>query len=412
MSRTLLKLISLLLVVVLPTSSYAFEGIRWGSSAWDHARILPVGKTSLEVRGQRSESQSASTDSAGFGSNGLQRLSYKQSLGEVLRQTGANESLLSTAQSNGVDLDQIISEAFLNIERDYSETQIRWAHSLTPHWMLGFSIPVVNATTRVSVETEDLSNQLEGDVALLNRAARGKLTTQKFGELIEDMGWDSLEDELTYTGLGNVELLSQVQVWQERSWLLAVRNRFMLPAAGNGRAYQPIPVGPESSSMSLGADALLDWQPMRSFLLTGVLGYTTSLRDEVEARVPNQNDSRWFWGVDPNVTRDLGDHILGRINSSARIWSSVWMTAGYEYFRKYSDYFEGTVFDRESYRRLEEGSAFTRETGRLGLRYQPLKLSVNQTGLVYAAGLEYLTVFASRENPRIDGTSLDLQVFF
>ncbi|MEO0336774.1 MAG: hypothetical protein AAF202_10280, partial [Pseudomonadota bacterium] len=251
------------------------------------------------------------------------------------------------------------------------------------------------------------SKKLMGD-----ESSNGKLTIQEFRELIREMDWDAIEEEMTYTGLGNVELLSQVQMWQASSWLLAFRNRFMIPAGTNKSAYQPIPLGPDDGRMGLGADLLLDWQPRRAFVLTGTVGYTALLRDEVEARVPNQNESRWFWEVDQNVTRDIGDHVLARLNASSNFWKSLWMTAGYEYFQKYSDYYEGRLFDRESYERLEQNTAFTREAGRLGLRYQPRLASSSQSDLTYAAGVEYLTIFASRTAPRIDGTSLDLQVFF
>jgi hypothetical protein len=408
------QLISLIFLALGTSVSLAVDGLRWGTSSWDHAIILPVGKTVIEVRGQLVQDQSLSSESAGAGvsGQGLGSLSYKQTLGDLLQQSKAGGALLKSAQNQGLDLNQVVSEAFLNVERSYSETQLRWAHSLTPNWMLGFNIPIVSSTTRVDVQTRDSLQNSKLGPQLLAQGEKDKLTIQRFRELISDMDWDDIEEEMNYTGLGNVELLSQVQVWQQRAWLLSIRNRFMIPAGSNNSAYQPIPLGPDDGRMSLGADVLLDWQPRGRFVVTATLGYTALIRDEVEARVPNQSESRWFWEVDPNVTRDLGDHIIGRLSSSARVLRSFWLTGGYEYFQKYSDYYEGSLFDRESYRQLEENTGFSRQAGRIGLRYQPpIQLSA-QSDSSYAAGVEYLRIFESKQSPAVDGASLDLQVFF
>ena len=78
---------------LLSSQSFAADGLRWGASTWDHARILPEGKTVLEVRGQVAESQSLSSDSAQASRQGMGELSYKQRLGAMLKANGSDQTI-------------------------------------------------------------------------------------------------------------------------------------------------------------------------------------------------------------------------------------------------------------------------------------------------------------------------------
>lgn len=405
--------------LVLPVSSPA-RVLKWGSSSWEQARILPSGEQKVSFKVQTFETSKDFSGQGGQVSSG-RAYGYTTRFSDLIDGSGEKGlEIRSLLKKQGVSESTPVYSTEFSMETTEIQSEITWSRGLTPWWMVGISVPYVQSSTKVqsskklSPEYERLKKQLK-----VNNSGKPISTFVEQGKSrpleldLENNDYDQVNGTVEYQGVGDVELLSQIKLLETEKLYGAFRQRLVVPSGKNEGPYTYFKSNSADGQMDLGLDALMDVQASKSWVLTALLGYTLQMEDTQGVRVPDGKSSPMDWKVDNNVERDLGDIFIARLSSVYRIYERYWVSAGVEHTQKSQDQYSGSEYEPWQYDLMGNNTEEQRQLARLGLRYTSHKwrysyLSRSQ----FTAGLEYLTVFAGENTPKANAAALELSLSY
>lgn len=384
---------------------------------WSHARILKPSQQHFEVTlhsFSNTERFGASGNTEPIGTPYLQSQSY-QNMIEAAGVDGLE--LRSILEKEGVNLSSTVSTTEFQLEGSESQIAATWSRGLTSRWMVGARVPYIQSKTQIQTQTRwspgylKLREKLNSHESTLS-SAEERLEESRVQNFSEN-DWDEVSDEISYQGLGDIELLSQWLLGSTAQWKGAFRQRIHVPTGKNQDPYTYIKPNTADGQLDLGADILVDYSPTKKFLVTGIFGYTLQMADKQAVRIPDQSGSPANWKVDYEVERDLGDIFLGQFNTELYIFEKLSLHTGYEYSFKSSDSYSGSKFQAWQYEALGTNSEQKKELARIGIKYHSRSWRTGEVGQgQLVAGLEYLSIVAGENTPKIDAAAFDLSFFY
>jgi hypothetical protein len=405
--------------VTLPSAAVE---MRWGSTHWDHARLIRQGQQSIHFKMVSSESAEAFGDRGQLSPSGssYQTTQSFTQLGSALGDANAKR-FESQLLKEGVDPASTAWTTEFSIDTRKVTSEILWTRGLTSYWMLGVRVPYLQSTTRVS--SARVNSTTYQQLQAKYKSGRGKTAQVVLQALSSDEldietalaanEWEPVRETIEYQGLGDIELMSQVRLMASPSWFVSTRQRVVAPSGRNQDPYTFIRTDAADGQLDLGFDLLVDFRPNEQWVATTMIGYTAQLIDTQAVRVPVEGDSRVEWPIDPDVERDLGDYWLARINTAYRFMTRTWLTGGLEHMRKQKDVYRGSNQSTAQYDLLSAGTDEERSLARLGLRYSSptWKYSITERSR-WSAGIEYITAFEGRNTPHFEATAFEFSVTY
>lgn len=420
------KFVGTLLWVGVTTSSWLVIApaharvLKWGTTSWNRARLLPSGEQKLTFKLQSFQTSTAFGADGSVQSTGHQ-YGYTTRFSDLIENSGDKGlEIRSLLKEQGISEDTPVYTTEFAMDTNEVQTELTWTRGLTPWWMVGISIPYIQSETKIrssrklSPEYQKLKGQLKANgnnqpVDTFVNKEKSKPTDLE----LENNDYDQVNGTVEYRGIGDVELLSQVKLLEQGSWYGALRQRLVVPSGKNEGPYTYFKSNSADGQMDIGLDALMDYQATQNWVVTGLLGYTFQLADTQAARVPDGRSSPIDWKVDNDVDRDLGDVFIARFSSVYQFLQNYWMTAGLEMTHKGQDEYSGTQYASWQYDLMENNTEETRQLARLGLRYTSDSWRYSYLSKTsFTAGLEYLSILAGENTPKADAAALELSVSY
>ena len=394
--------------------------LKWGSSSWDQARLLPSGEQKVTFKVQSFETSEDYTGGGGVTSSG-RNYGYTTRFSDLINASGDKGlEIRSLLKKQGVSENTPVYSTEFSMDTRETQSEITWSRGLTSWWMVGISVPYIQSTTKVksqqrlSPEYQKLKQQMKvnnSDSSLDTFVEQGK--TRPLELDLENNDYDPINGTVEYQGIGDVELLSQIKLLETNRLYGAFRQRLVVPSGKNEGPYTYFKSNSADGQMDVGLDALMDIQASNRWVLTALLGYTMQIEDTQAARVPDGSSSPMDWKIDDNVERDLGDIFIARINSVYKFFERYWMTAGVEVTQKSKDEYSGSQYEPWQYDLMESNTEEQRQLARLGFRYTSRSWRYSYLSRShFTAGLEYLTVFAGENTPKADAAAVELSVSY
>lgn len=291
-----------------------------------------------------------------------------------------------------------------------------FARGMTDQWTLGFGIPIVRYSNRISLR------HFGSNVEQLQQAYSGAhpQIDQAFQQLNVDVG-QSLQSELRRKGykpiedrdenlMGDLQLVSLYRLPTRMSVKPLAKTIFNLPTGAKNDPDDLIDLGtfgqPAIEQQFISSYAPLSWAN-----ITGKLGYRWNLPDTIEKRVPvNDADLLPDQTRKENLKRDTGDvKTVGIITNL--FWNKWNLGTGYEYNQKNEDSFEG---DRGwNYNLLSEDTASEWLKFRIGLSYSTVKSYLAQQSIApFILDYEFSDIVQGRNTERQQLHEFSMTLFF
>ncbi len=395
--------------------------LKWGSSSWNQARLLPPGEQKVTFKVQTLKT-STELSKGGVPVPAGRAYGYTTRFSDLIDRSGNKEGLeiRSLLKKQGISESTPVYTTEFSMETTEVQSEITWSRGLTPFWMVGISIPYIQSSTKVQSaqrldpEYKRLKDKLKAhntEKPIDTFVEKGRLQSLELD--LEENDYDQVSGTVEYQGLGDVELLSQIQLLETHRLYVSFRQRLVVPSGKNEGPFTYFKSNSADGQIDVGADALLDIQAAQGWVLTALLGYTMQTADTQAARVPDENSSPMDWKVDNNVERDLGDIFIARLSSVYQLFEQYWMTAGLEVTQKTKDEYSGPEYEPWQYDLMEKNTEEQRQLARFGVRYTSRTWSYNDFSRTYfTAGLEYLTVFAGENTPKANAAALELSLSY
>lgn len=237
----------------------------------------------------------------------------------------------------------------------YQETatmNIGWSYGIYKNWMIGFDIPLVATNHKIRSQT---TGQETSEV----QAAAA--------ESLNEVGIRADRTEYSEQRLGDVALLSQVQLASYKNWIFAFQQRVGIPTAAPADERNLFMSRVGNGQPSLGGRLLASWQQSRRWQVNASTGYLWQVRDEVRIRLPD-SDGNVSGDIETGVSRDLGDVYDAQLEGVWRTGGVDWV-AGYRILHKQADRYQGSFVDQTRYEELGQNSAWTRQLISAGALY-------------------------------------------
>lgn len=289
-----------------------------------------------------------------------------------------------------------------------------YARGVTNKWTLGFGLPVVTYTNKISISSqfsniEAYRRQFSGLDPELDAALNTDLSAAT-NQALADKGYKPLTNR-NETFMGDVQLVSMYRLYSDVDQTLVYQ------------AQVGLPTGPQFNADDLAALTVFGRTTLNnSFIYSRKLGkgftavpyasYLYNIQDEVTARVPTSEedtlpDASTKEKVQRKIgsTTTLGGSLVYDFNDS---WS---LGTGYELSQKEKDTYRGSKDSR--YDLLSAKTVLNAQRAKMELTYSSIKSYFRKTALLpMMVALEVSDVIAGTNVERQFVQELNLMMFF
>lgn len=289
-----------------------------------------------------------------------------------------------------------------------------YARGVTNHWTVGFGLPVVTYTNKISISTqfsniEAYRRQFSGLDPELDAALNTNLGVAT-NQALADKGYKTLANK-NETFLGDVQLVSVYRLLGDSDQALVYQAQLGLPT---GPKYNPDDLAELNvfGRTTLNSTFVYSRKLGKGFTAVPYLGYLFNLQDEVTARVPaSEEDTLPDAASKEKVQRTIGNTTtLG--GSLVYDFNDNWsLGAGYEFSQKEKDSYRGSKESR--YDLLSARTALNAQRAKMELTYSSIKSYFKKTAMIPAIlALEISDVVAGKNVERQLVQELNLMLFF
>lgn len=289
-----------------------------------------------------------------------------------------------------------------------------YARGITNDWTLGFGLPVVTYTNKISISshfsnTEAYRRQFSGLDPELDAALNTDLSAAT-NQALADKGYTPLgnKDEQF---LGDVQLVSMFRLFNDLNQTLVYQAQVGVPT---GPKYNPDDLAELNvfGRTTLNSSLIYSRKLGTRFTAVPYLSYLYNVQDEVTARVPtSENDTLPDASTKETVKRKIGStttfggSLVYDFNDS---WS---LGAGYELSQKEKDTYRGAKDSR--YDLLSAKTLLNAQRAKMELTYSSIKSYFKKTAVIPAMiAFEISDVVAGTNVERQLVQELNLMLFF
>ena len=313
---------------------------------WTHAKVLNAGQSywsfDTTYESSRKVTDTPNTKVTNTWAQLLKNSKSAQATADLETQrTATGQSLNDQAATTEYEL--------------YQETMtmnIDWSYGIYKKWMIGFDVPLVATKQNIRAQSQGPQN---ADV------------TATAQQELKDVGVKADRTQYTEQRLGDVALLSQVQLATYYSWVFAFQQKLGVPTATQPDDRNLFMSRAGNSQPNLGG-RLLASHYYRAWQLHASAGYLWQPKDQIRVRLPEANGDV-SGDIETGVTRDLGDMYDAQVESVWRQGVFDWIT-GYRVTHKQADRYQGTFVDQSRYDELSSNSEWTRHLISVGALYR------------------------------------------
>lgn len=250
-------------------------------------------------------------------------------------------------KARGVKSADIAATSTYKVEREDVGFSVDWAYGLTRNWMIGFQVPLLLRTTRVSSHVEMTPFLAQGVgqrsqrsvLGLDNGQVRSKVKDLAEQELANS-GYDNIPDENRSWEWGDASLLSQFYLARGYRWQWALQQMVRFPTSRDPSVSDYLQQASDDGQMDMGLTSLADYR-FRRWTLGGRLGFVAQLPDSAKMRT--ESDS-----VSSEVHRDLGDWVWGALDADYRFNRKLGLELEYVFLKKGKDKYKGHLVSAEN----------------------------------------------------------------
>ena len=261
-------------------------------------------------------------------------------------------ALDSRRKAAGKSLDDTAAVTKYELYQETTTMNLGWAYGIYKKWMIGFEVPL--RATRQKIQSAS-TGPPDAEVAATAE------------QQLNDVGIRGDRTNYSQQQVGDVALLSQIQLATLSKWTFAFQQRVGLPTSTQADERNLYMTTAGSGQPSWGGRLLNTWQPQRRWQINTSVGYLWQVADQVRVRLPDE-DGNVSGDIETGVTRDLGDIYDAQVEGVWRMRSFDWVT-GYRVLHKQADRYQGTFVNQARYDELGANSEWTRELVSVGALY-------------------------------------------
>lgn len=367
---------------------------------WPRARVIPVGQSVFFVEGQYSQADNqlnADGRLVNLGKGHGQKVSWNDVIGSAT-QASEKVKIQSELKNRGVDETETAAIFDFKVEKQQTTQKLGWLYGLTPDWMIGIQVPIVQ--TAMKVQTSAVYSPA---VETMSEETQSRVKTYMKNEL-QSQGYSDFEARPTQTSIGDLLLMSQHRVYVKGASAVAIRGRWTFPSGQGPKTSDFFDLSSGDGQNDLGADILFDYVLGRRWSFSTLAGYTVQLADTVNVRKPVQDGQTIKTDVVRGVKRDLGDIMKLMVSSEFRVFQQWRALGAWVYQQKGEDKFsKGFSSQPESQVNMVK----------MGVQYMPgastLRREVRDQWMV---SLNHWRVLSGKNVADSATTSLDLMLFY
>ncbi len=272
----------------------------------------------------------------------------------LLNSKSAQESSTIESQRTaaGKSLDDTAAVTQYELYQETAEMNFAWSYGIYKKWMIGLDLPVLLTKQKVVAKT----NGPQG--VSIASTAEGQLN---------DLGIYGDRTQYSEQRVGDVSLLSQVQLLTLSQWTFAFQQRVGLPTSSQADERSLFMTRAGAGQPNFGGRLLASWQRSRTWQVNTSVGYLWQVADQVRVRLPHINGDV-TGDIESGVVRDLGDIYDAQVEGIWRTGSFDWITS-YRVIHKEADRYQGTFVEQARYRELGANSEWDRQLVSLGALY-------------------------------------------
>lgn len=410
--------------VLLLASVGAQAELRWSESfLWNQARVLSPGQNSWSFQTQY-EDVNSRYGGGGQVTNLGAPYARTWSWNEIIngeQEDAVRADLKSYMKENGLRPDQIAAMSDFEIDRRETTFGLSWAYGLTENWMIGLKLPLTYAETTIKSTTkytsglgQALAHSAKSGTArasLSDGEMRGKVQSAIDSQL-SSRGYDSVPERSRQLVFRDISLLSQILLKRTQDWVFSLQQFVRFPTAQNLNVADYIQMSKDEGQMDLGLTALANFV-LNRWSFSGRVGYVDQLADSIKMRVPVDTGDGMRRIIERDVKRDLGDGWLGAIDAYYKSNRRLIFNAGYQMQFKSRDRYDGGLYSRTAYNRLEAGTDQQLYLTRIGVSYLMGK-PWQRNGIEdkWITSLNIYTPLTGRNVSRTSSASLELRTYF
>ena len=265
------------------------------------------------------------------------------------QQTAALEAKRAAA---GQDLDDAAAVTKYELYQEITTMHFGWAYGIYKRWMIGIDLPV-------AITKQDIRAKSEGPAG-----AEATTTAQ---QQLTDLGIYGDRTQYSEQRVGDVSLLSQVQLLTLSRWTFAFQQQVGLPTSSQPDERNLFMTRAGNGQPNFGGRLMATWQQQRTWQLNTSVGYRWQVTDQVRVRLPDANGDV-TGDIESGVSRNLGDVMDAQVEGIWRTGTFDWVT-GYRILHKEADRYQGTFVEQARYDELGANTAWTRQLVSLGALY-------------------------------------------
>ena len=309
----------------------------------------------------------------------------------------ATEDVREYMRKNRLSGEDVAATSSYEVDRQEVGFGFNWSYGLTQSWMVGVMIPLRFVTTRTRQKL-----QVDGNIT---PAMRERLRQLADSELATD-GFDQVPVQKQTWEIGDISLLSQVEIARMDDWTWSLQQQARFPTARSRSVAEYISFAEDQGSINLGVSSLLDYQ-FRGGVAGFRAGYVAQLADTVRMRGPFGHGST----VDARAGRDLGDWMWGAVDGEMRVGRRTGINLEHSFLTKARDRYAGDVFRAEAYERMGDQSDQQLHQTRLGLLYK-IGGGGTKLGERWMASVDYTYPWLGKNSAEAARTSFELINYF
>ncbi len=337
--------------------------------------------------------------------DGLENEDDKVLLESDLKAKGYNDFNMSAGQTTG------------DVNVEAVATTPVFALGVSNNLTLAVAVPYINADVKfdggfiASNDLRDYSKTLLDTKANKYDEAKEK-TDSAIQRTVRNKGYKPIKNE-RIKGIGDIRLMGRYLLNKSDDFAFSFTNILTLPTGKEKDVNKVIdvPLGDGQVDYEVGIGTT--YKISERFSAYGGFNYNIQFADTTSERVPEKSTSSLSEDVDKNVKRNLGDQFRTQVSLNSKITDQIDLMSGYIYQYKAKDTFEGTQYEANRYKWLEQDTEQSLSSLVLGGRFHTMNMYKKGSFKVpMQIGLNYSMALDGKNTAKDNITTMDFSVFF
>ena len=318
----------------------------------------------------------------------------------------------------GLDLDTEVGKVTGDISVGVSTSVPIFVHGITDNLTIAVALPIFKY--KISVDSgfvayeplEKLAEKFrrEKKYYALNELIKGM--NRPVQEGVERYSYEPFENQ-EGQAIGDLITAFKYRLLNLEKQGLALQADITFPTGKekNVNKLVSFPIG--DGQMDLGFSAIYDYYLSETAYLTTSFKYTWELRDTTTERVPFTKDMIATPDIDPEVSRNLGDHLHFQLGGQLSPIKGVETRLAYNFHYKGRDVFKGNLYEAQRYSWLGQDTLQWVHTYALGISVSNIPwVKVSRNFLPIELNLSYLGFIAGKNTVKNPIFSFELATYF